>query len=272
MDLPLGQPPAWLPDPLDGGRVRWWNGATWSDHVRPAAPEVGVAHATNSAAYAVPAASVEKASRIRLTRWASDAAEHPTADTPRPGFTSRRARREAERARTGSPRQVHEPHPVPDPPGAPPATASPTLPLEQAPERSIATLVPMRRAYSPHTAWAWALVLSPVWLAALIWWPRWFDLAVMPGVISVRAMAALVALAVFVGAVSAYCDVQRLRRAGFPRPAHWFWILLGPLGYLIARSVRVHAATGRGWTLVRFHAYTAVLVAALLTAAVLGTR
>lgn len=258
MDLPHGRSPAWLPDPLDAARVRWWNGTSWSDNVRLATPDLGVAHSANSAAYSVPAASVARASRIRLTGSLADAANLGTAEILKPGFNSRRARREAERATAIPQSQRRKPT---APPSPSPSLFEIPVPMY---ERGEQRVVPMRRAYSPHNAWAWTLVLSPIWLVGLLIVPRWFDAVVLPGAVPDYAIAALVVLAVFVVAAAAYCDVQRLKRAGFPRPAHWFWTLLGPLGYLVARSVRSHGATGRGWVLVRAHLYVFVLVAAFL--------
>lgn len=42
-------------------------------------------------------------------------------------------------------------------------------------------------------------------------------------------------------------DRRRLLELGYDRRASWAWVLLSPLAYLIARGVRVHKASGRGW-------------------------
>lgn len=31
----LTPPPGWFPDPAGSGRLRWWSGTAWTDHVHP---------------------------------------------------------------------------------------------------------------------------------------------------------------------------------------------------------------------------------------------
>ncbi|WP_426518511.1 DUF805 domain-containing protein [Diaminobutyricibacter sp. McL0618] len=50
--------PGWYPDPVDGGRLRWWTGQGWSEHTQqhPAVvPEAAPAPAYAAPAYAPPA-------------------------------------------------------------------------------------------------------------------------------------------------------------------------------------------------------------------------
>lgn len=44
-EAPAAIPPGWYPDPSGGAQQRWWNGATWTEHVAPH----GAQHATAAA-------------------------------------------------------------------------------------------------------------------------------------------------------------------------------------------------------------------------------
>lgn len=101
------------------------------------------------------------------------------------------------------------------------------------------------------TASVWFIALTPLlYFVALAWivtvaWASNFNLFVV--------LAALLVPQLLVIAW-AYRDRARLDSFGFDDPAHWAWILLGPLAYLIARTVATYRAARIGaaplWTYV----------------------
>ncbi len=160
---------------------------------------------------------------------------------------------------------------------APPAAAAdipvsrPTFsePASSAPAASPSVAAPSRNEYIPMrghatggernapvsaeydwmrpTHWStpavWAMSFTP-WISAVV--------AVTLGVlVAVGArwyvLLAAVLLIPLLWIAFAVRDRRRLLELGYDRRASWAWVLLSPLVYLIARGVRVHRASGRGW-------------------------
>lgn len=97
------------------------------------------------------------------------------------------------------------------------------------------------------TGAAWTLALAPVLTAVIA-----LGIAVLSLTGSINEAqtrwyvigANLVLFAVFL--LSAMADRRALKAAGHTRTASEFWLLLSPLGYLIARTIRVRRQLGRG--------------------------
>jgi len=99
------------------------------------------------------------------------------------------------------------------------------------------------------TASVWLIALSPILqavavvLIVLATWASGFNLGVL---IAALAVPPLLMIA------WAYRDRARLDSFGYDAPAHWAWILLSPLAYLIARTIAVRKVARIGsaplWT------------------------
>lgn len=93
------------------------------------------------------------------------------------------------------------------------------------------------------TPGVWAMAFTP-WMTAIV--------AVAIGVLAAvgarwYVMLAALLLLPLLWIAFAVRDRRRLTEFGYDKRASWAWVLLSPLAYLIARGVRVHRASGRGW-------------------------
>lgn len=202
-------PAAWHADPRNSSRLRWWDGASWTEHV-VAAPEPPVAPEPEPAPLvnAVPAAATLGTPTSLDTGWADFGA--------RTGLSSAGA--------------FEDPFDGPyddlnDVPNARPARASR--------EPRAATMPPPRLPVQPDrvTSWVWALALVP--LTAL------GALAALAFVLDEPAGWQVVLLASLPYALSlflAFSDADVLKGRGHERRASRSWALLGALPYLVARG------------------------------------
>ena len=110
-----------------------------------------------------------------------------------------------------------------------------------------AVSAPVRRVpLATGTAGAWLLALSPilnlllaVGVGALVLADPQSPVAVISAWIASALTLAWLVLA-------AVADFRRLGALGYVSRPSVLWIILGPLPYLISRTVHVHRATGRG--------------------------
>ncbi|MET4704733.1 DUF2510 domain-containing protein [Frigoribacterium sp. UYMn621] len=165
-------------------------------------------------------------------------AMHP-ADIPRPGTV------------LGNIALVHGSTPVPHPgsfvpaqPVTPPFSLFAETPAEQ--RRSAvpaATTAAMTGPSSWNTGGAWALSATPL-VGVVSGVGAVFASTVVPGAWLWSLPIALLPLLWTIGAATR--DRITLEALGYNRlPSRW-WLLLGPLGYLIARTVFVRRQSGRG--------------------------
>lgn len=161
-------------------------------------------------------------------------------------------------------------HVAPAPPGLDPRVPQSTV----APEPVEGSLTQATDSVPPrswNTAAAWVLATTPLWalsaeiLVLLI--GGYFEtanlnLTFLDAVTATALAVVLVAIVI----VSATRDASRLRAAGYPRVASAAWILLGPLVYLIARSVRVYRSARRGIAPLMFYLVSSAVLGLVLTA------
>jgi tellurite resistance protein TehA-like permease len=135
----------------------------------------------------------------------------------------------------------------------------PYQPFGMIPKTTLGAVAPPDKA---ETVAVWFIAVMPlvmvgVAVLAVTQLPDYYTRFMQGGLLFIVALVSI-ALAVR--------DSRELRMAGHLSPASPAWILLTPLGYLIARSVRVHKETGHGsaplWGWL-------VIVAAVTAAAVL---
>lgn len=264
----------WYTDPHDAARLRWWDGAGWTDALAPAA-------------------AAAAATQLPVATELPDATELPVATEPTAApepvvqYRSRRELREAEAVARG---EVVAPAPSSPVSVTPPASTEQTVfsmvgadvvtgigaaagisvGLDAAPlvvslatrpdprhpdaldlsdDRGsvsfLGTETPPRRAEAPpttvHTSGVWVLAALPLALLAVQ-----FTLVFALLDAYVQPIPALVGLLFLVATVfAARADARALRTDAHPRVASVWWVALSPLAYLIARVVRVKQSVGR---------------------------
>lgn len=251
----------WYHDPSDSGAWRWWDGASWTDHVQPVEE---------------PAAPVVAAVVIEPVPTHPPVFEQsaPPAPEPAPAPEPVAAPVAPVDAQT-----IPQPGQVAPAPAAAPAgnvSLTPAIPVtDQAYWHSAnAEMVDVPRinhtstgsiavqngpklpSYvrdwndlgSPNTGGIWLLAFSP-----LIYVGVSFFIGLINGLSGspFGQYVSLVAIGVYSGLnwVFAYADQRALRDRGYHPPAVWWMLLLPflPLGYLIARGRAVRREGMRAW-------------------------
>lgn len=267
-------PEGWYRDPTLPATRRWWDGAAWTDHVRPdddaalglgtarrsAASAASVASAatppvTEATTFAVPTelAGTKPVSSVGSATVGSATVGSEALGSEVVGSQAVAAPFAASSWRTETPPWAESSAAVPAAGGsfAAPTSVAELESVDYAPmERSwgsSAVSAPVRRApLATGTAGAWLLAFSPLLTLLLVVGVG--ALVLVDPLSPVAAISAWVAsgltLAWLVLAVVA--DFRRLGALGYASRPSVFWIILGPLPYLISRTVHVHRATGRG--------------------------
>jgi hypothetical protein len=234
----------WYRDPADGSAWRWWDGATWTEHVR--ASEQAVA-----AVPAAPAAPPEQAAPVAPPEPAAPAATAgpaQLASIPQPGHTA------AAPARTGGPVTSTVDIPITDQLYWHSAEAE-VIDVPRLPHHTVSGEIasPVRRAPgferdwqdlgSPQTAGIWLLAALPL-LALPI--SVALDLVFAIGRLP---FANLAAGGVLLGLcwVFGYFDMRSLGARGYHPPSIWWMLLAPPLFYFVARRRSVRRENMRAW-------------------------
>lgn len=281
----------WYHDPADASAWRWWDGATWTDHIRqkdvPAHAPSGVAFEpfpTHPPVFTI----VENVPTLvePLPVSAPVAIQPDPTPVPAPGAIQPDPPTLA--SSIPQPGQV-----VGTPVGGGSVPLTPTTPIGdqmywhssaaeviQVPRlnhprtgamRTVqrATAVPSyvrdwQDLGSPNTGGIWLLAFSPL-LYIVISFVFGFVNGLGGGVFG--AAAPYVVLGVFLGVcwIFAYADQRALATRGYHAPAIWWMLLLPPLVYIIARGRAVRRESMRAWPpeLVFFLLFTGMVAAAV---------
>jgi hypothetical protein len=242
----------WYPDPNDSGSWRWWDGGTWTSHVRPKAEQT--APVAVAQPVAVEPAAVQPA---------------PAVPAPQPSIPQ-----------PAQPIQVIQPasYTPETPPSEQEYWHSPGAEIVQIPGRSAtshSTSDPRSRpgAYTPapHNMHDWGDVGSPqtagIWLLAFLPIIATVLSAVMGivltsvigsgGATADPAGTLQKAIAVVIGyvlvlVISAWifagADIRTLKVRGYDTPSIWWMLVpLSPVAYFIARGKVVRGEGKRAW-------------------------
>lgn len=261
-------PDGWYPDPAGSGGLRRWDGAAWTDDVRPSAPDASAAPAPASVPAAQPVAPP-----VPPVSPAS-----PEADTPAPAGS---ATNPAAPANPGAPTYPGAPtHPeapaypgsaapaTPDYPGsAAPAYPGSAAPAYPAAPTATSTNSPARRDIPTNTVWIWLVVALPLLSVVVLFlfdWTTFVQESIYASAFPEQApYAASSSLAVSAGAsvfsfviaaltvLFSFLDWRQLRARGIEKPFHWafsFFVLVISSGgvYIIGRAVILRRQTGKG--------------------------
>lgn len=215
-------PPGWYQDPAGGTARRWWDGGRWTDHLEQPLPPVPAEPAV--AAQAAPA----YAPQAGYSSEAATSAISFSAPSREPQFASTANRLAYQYSRDPALQQAHSY-----------AGWGSTRPLP---------------VWTPAI---WVIVLMPIWADVLVCIG-----AILGGVLlgtsapttTTQTLGELLLadvgvvwlITVIVGFLCAFLDRGALLRAGYQRAASVAWMLLTPLGYVIARRVVMKRETGRG--------------------------
>ena len=229
-------PPAWYPDPdpNNPGGQRWWDGARWTEHSRPAVP--------------APQPLYDAGQDAR-----PPAAQHPT--STQPGYA-----RPSQPAYPPSATQpTYAPTPAPAYASGGYAGATPDA----------AAFPPVKPGTSGHTWAIWLVVGLPLLIAIAYMFVDFtayfraiislsasgsnpgsgdvsrFSSALSGFVIEVLLIDVLGLVIYGLSVMVAYFDWRELQRRGFVRPFHWAWTFLSQPVYVIGRTV---VARRRGGT------------------------
>lgn len=295
-------PEGWYRDPSLPATRRWWDGTAWTDHVRPdedaglglGSPRRSAASAAtpSSASSAFPATpAVTEATTFAVP--SEIAGTKPVSSVGSAAVGSAAVGSAAVGSAAVSSSVVADPFgagswKTETPPWAESGAAVPTVAGSFAAPTSVAELesvdyAPMERSWGSSaasapvrrtplatgTAGAWLLALSPILNLLLVIGVG--ALVLSDPLSPVAAISAWVAsgltLAWLVLAVVA--DFRRLGALGYASRPSVFWIILGPLPYLISRAAHVHRATGRGSAPLWVYLVVSVLVGAAAVGLVL---
>jgi hypothetical protein len=242
----------WYHDPADAGAWRWWDGAAWTDHIRP----------VEQAAQPAPAVVIEPVPTH------APVFEQPAPPAPEP-------------APAPEPVAVHDiPQPgqvASAPPAAPaPGTTSltPAIPVTDQMywHSSAAEMIEVPRlphsgtgaihvqagptppSYvrdwndlgSPSNGGIWLLAFSPVLYVAVAYLINFVN-SLSGYAFGPFASAVAVGVATGLNWIFAYADMRSLRDRGYHPPAIWWMLLAPPLAYLIARGRAVRREGRRAW-------------------------
>ncbi|NQX26445.1 DUF2510 domain-containing protein [Microbacteriaceae bacterium VKM Ac-2854] len=237
----------WYPDPAGSTQQRWWNGTGWTDSLRdapaapvpPVEPIAPVAPAAAAAAPATPPA--EPATPAAAPYRPAFGEMHPGAPAPQPPY--------------GAPGYS---------PNAPAAPAYNPAPAYSGPGVGAPQKDPSIRT---NTVWIWLIIGLPLLSLFSIFafdpneFAREVAAASSTGSTSYSGMGmmanpvyglvqllgfAITAATILFG----FFDYRALKAAGLQRPFHWAWgffaLIVGPIVYVIGRSVVVKRVTGGG--------------------------
>lgn len=281
-------PEGWYLDPSLPATRRWWDGTAWTEHVRPAEDAaLGLGSPHRSAASAATPSSASGASP------AAPPVTEPTTFVVPSELEGTKPVSSVGSAAVGSSSAgtAGTADPVGGgswttaaPPWAESSAAVPTAAGSFAAPSSVAELesvdyAPMERSWAPSagsagstpvrrtplatgTAGAWLLALSPVLNLLLVVGVG--SLVLADPLSAVAAVSAWVASALMLVwlVLAVVADFRRLGALGYVSRPSVFWIILGPLPYLISRAVHVRRATGRGSAPLWVYLAASVLVGA----------
>lgn len=241
----------WYHDPADAGAWRWWDGASWTDHVRPMTEQA-------TATGPVPAAQATATGPVQYQTAVQTSEPAPVSGPVQVG-----------------PETIPQPGQVaPAPPvasGGVPMTPSTPISDQLYWHSAAAEVVEVPRVTqhrpsnvgprsaagtpsyvrdwndlgSPHTAGVWLLAFSPIITIAVV---LLLDIAMgLAGVnggipLGVGGLAALLLTWLF-GAM----DANSLAQRGYHRPRLAWMLLFPPLAYLIARGKEVRRESKSAW-------------------------
>jgi len=222
-------PAGWYADPAGSGRLRWWDGTRWTDHLADAPAAAAGAGVAASAGHA---GSTEQAAAPSYGESTSQPyAQQPYAQQPYA---------QQPYAQAG--------YAAPTPPPQVPASTSPwTWAIWVLAALPVVSLIVIS-----GTDFRSVMPSSPSGRGMM-----------MPGLGYV--VAQLVSFLVYgASVVVAYLDWRDLGRRGFVRPFHWAWTFLGSGVYVIGRSIivrrRIEGAPGRALAPIWVWAGLALLV------------
>ena len=224
-------PAGWYQDPADEGKVRWWNGMTWTEHVesKPTGAGAGVA-----GALAIESASSELTAEQRAAEAHELERQYGLSTDGTDAMTRRAA--------------IQLDHRGPD---------TGTIPIQ-------GVAIP-RKPVTSGTASAWLLAFTPVFAALLTGVAGYVYFYVSP-----TPLVAAVAVVLFIiGFLWAVGDSRALQARGLTAPSPLLALALpvvGPLVYLVARTRKVGSST----TLIAFVALFVLALGAPLALGLTG--
>ena len=228
----------WYHDPSDSGTWRWWDGVSWTDHVRPVAEPAPVVMAVPPMqAISAPIPVVAEPALAFAPQLVPAPGEQVVAVpqpvvAPAPQYVAMPVSQSV---------MQRSPEPLEGPLGR---GARPTAPR---PIFNAQVLWPA--VGSPQTVGVWLLALLPLLSIALY-------VGVNVGVAMVQTATGVIVpyppilfLIILLGSawIFAAADVAALRRHGYQPPTIGWMVLLPPLGYFIARGKAVRREGKRAW-------------------------
>ena len=220
----------WYEDPADGRAWRWWDGGTWTEHVRARQEAPAPVAPVREPAVQAPAAIPQP----------GEVAPAPPAPVGRSGG------------------QVNSPVSIPVSDQLYwHSSAAEVIEVPRLPHASISASMDRGRANapsfvrdwqdlgSPQTAGIWLLAATPLMLVVV--------LTVLSAVLVYAGVGApwsqLIPWGVQLGLswIFAYLDQRALAERGYHRPSIWWMLLLPPLIYFIVRGRAVRRENMRAW-------------------------
>jgi Protein of unknown function (DUF2510) len=212
-------PAGWYPDPHGTLQQRWWNGSSWTQEIAPYKPTLSL----------IPADPLPKATGStpnNLPAYNAIAVYGAAqAYTSEPGYS-------------GAASTISAVAPAVDEWGIP---AIPYQPFAMIPKlKTGVSIAPTQR----YTAAIWGFVVTPLLLAFVT-----LGLSFGPSTLYTRfSLVSLIVLAVAALIALAIRDRRELSIDGHTSTASPAWLILTPIGYLVARAIIVRKQTGKSAT------------------------